>query len=360
MTLNPSLSAALFERHKQPESVCAGGISYNMLKRAGIKDPPIQHRMRVFRLHSPNAFMELGSDDLRLPYMALVLDRAMFDKRLLRSAKKLGAEVFLNEGVIGVGRTKRGWFIKTTKDFYECKTLVCADGALSEVAQLAGVITSISLEDLHLGFQYEVERSDDVAEIWFDKSYVKSGYIWKFPGGKFSKVGIGASFAEKVRLQQVLNKFMVDKGISGKVIKTSAAPIPTAPPMRRLVYGDLALVGDAGRLCCPVTGGGIWCAVISGRLLGKAIGEGHIENYEEYIEPMRVELRRRYLAKKLLLSFSNRDMDNIIVTMRKFRPKTYSISQELKRGIMFVAMRRPLLLRRTLGLVKEILRRGMP
>lgn len=330
-----------------------------MIKRAGIINPPIQHKMMAFRLHSPNASVELRSTDLKLPYLAIVLDRAKFDRKLLRSARKLGVKVFLDEGVIGVGRTKRGWILNTTKGYYECKTLVCADGAMSEVAQLARVDTSVELDDLHVGFQYEVKRRDEVAEIWFDKSYVKSGYVWLFPAGRFTKVGIGASFAEKVKLRQVLNKFMVDKGISGNVLKTSAAPTPTAPPMKKLVYGDLALVGDAGRLCCPVTGGGIGCAVISGRLLGKAIGEDHIENYERYIEPMRAELRRRYLAKKLLQSFSNRDIDKTMATLKKFKPKSSSIGQELQRGIMFLAIRRPVLMRRALGLVKEVLVGGM-
>lgn len=328
---------------------CAGGIAEPMLKRAGIRNPPVQKKIKVARIHSPNETVELNSGEMGIPYLGLVMDRPKLDWNLLMRAKKLGAEIHLEEGVTGVGRTKKGWFLKTTRDFYESKFVACCDGALSETAALAGVDTSVGQNDLHLGFQYEVGRRDDALEIWFDKSYVKSGYAWLFPSGRFSKVGIGASLSEKVKLEGVLNKFMEEKGVIGEVLRTSSAPIPTAKPMEKLVHDGLALAGDAGRLCCPATGGGIAQAIISGKALGRAIGGGRIGEYERYIEPLRADLRRRYFVKRLLASLSDKDMDKVVSALRKFKPKSLSFGSELGRAVLYVCVRRPRLVAKVIG-----------
>lgn len=347
---NPDLEIAIFERgEKHRVKACAGGIAKPMLGRAGIRNPPVQAKIKVVRIHSPGETVELSSRELGISYLGLVLDRAKLDWNLLMKAKRLGADVFVNENVVGVGRTKEGWLVKTTESIYEGKYLACCDGALSETAALAGIDTSVSMDDLHLGFQHIIRCRSRALEIWFDKSYVQTGYAWRFPAGQVTKVGIGASFAENVKLESLLGKFMRDKGIDSEIVRTQAAPVPTTPPMEKLVYGDLALAGDAGRLTCAVTGGGIWSAVISGKLLGKAIGEGDIHSYERYIEPLRADLRRRYFAKRLLYSLSDKDMDKVIGALRKFKPRSLSFGVELGRATLYICVRRPKLIAKVLG-----------
>lgn len=347
---NPDLEIAIFERgEKHRVKACAGGIAKPMLGRAGIRNPPVQAKIKVVRIHSSGETAELSSRRLGIPYLGLVLDRPKLDWNLLMRAKRLGTEVHLGEGVVGVGRTKEGWFVKTTQGLYQSKYLACCDGALSETAALAGTDTSVGLEDLNICLQHIVRHRARAVEIWFDKSYVKSGYIWVFPMGKLSKVGAGASFAEKGNLRSVLKAFMELRGIGGEIVKTEAAPVPTALPMGKVVHGDLALAGDAARFCCPVTGGGIWSAIISGKLLGRAIGEGEIRRYERYIEPLRADLRRRYFAKRLLSSLSDKDMDRVISALRRFKPRSLSFGKELGRATLYVAIRRPRLIAKVLG-----------
>ncbi len=69
----------------------------------------------------------------------------------------------------------------------------------------------------------------------------------------------------------------VKNKIIGKPVGYAAGWIP-AEPVRRTVYGCIALVGDAAGHTHPITGAGIFAAVVGGKMAGKWAGRAIDEN----------------------------------------------------------------------------------
>jgi digeranylgeranylglycerophospholipid reductase len=105
---------------------------------------------------------------------------------------------------------------------------------------------------------------------WIDERVAPGGYAWVFPKGEGrANVGLGvqADLAEATALAY-LNRFVESEPClaAGSPVTLVAGNVPVAPPCERLVTEGLMLVGDAGRLVDPLTGGGIIHAMFAGRM----------------------------------------------------------------------------------------------
>ena len=103
---------------------------------------------------------------------------------------------------------------------------------------------------------------------WIEFGVVPGGYGWVFPKGDHVNVGVGGWHEEGPRLRAHLAPALPRARDPGERARpTSAATgsrfgVPARPPAR----GRLALVGDAAGLVDPVSGDGIYEAVLSARL----------------------------------------------------------------------------------------------
>jgi len=70
-----------------------------------------------------------------------------------------------------------------------------------------------------------------------------------------------------------LREFMEWKFPEGKIIETVVGAVPASGMLKQLSTGGLVLVGDAGRVSDPITGGGIYNALVSGRIAGNVIAD---------------------------------------------------------------------------------------
>jgi digeranylgeranylglycerophospholipid reductase len=334
---DPAVNVRIIERHRSAVPRCAGGVSRWLLDKLGLRIPErvIVARIRRVRIHSPNMdFFELkGTEEY-----GYVLHRGLFDEWLRGRAHDLGATFW--------------WGDESLVKHFRYDYLVGADGATSVVAGWVGASKPPPC-DVHLGVQKTVlwrGYPQDLIQLYFGSRVALKGYAWVFPGGEGkARVGLGVPLSEGLNAGRLLDRFIMRVGAHLFDARDFIAKlIPTARPRRSNVFGNVLLVGDAGLMTDPLTGGGICQAVASGEAAGRAIAEGEPESYDRYVGWLRGQNVWRYRLKRVLFSLNDEGFNELVRVMRDFKPKTMSVSRELRRAVRHMALRDPRLLLKTL------------
>jgi digeranylgeranylglycerophospholipid reductase len=214
-----------------------------------------------------------------------ILERKIFDRALVERAAKAGAEVYtktsatglLMEGkkVVGVKINRLG-----VEKEVAAKIVIGADGVESKVGRWAGIDTTLKPSDIETGVQYlmtNIEIDHDNVEFFLGSNHAPGGYVWIFPKGKDrANVGIGllgSKIKDGGRPIDYLNKFVETKFPNGKIIEMAYGGIPVSGGMDKIYGNGIMLVGDAGHLTDPITGGGIKHALFSGEFAGTVAAE---------------------------------------------------------------------------------------
>ena len=149
----------------------------------------------------------------------------------------------------------------------------------------------------------------DHTEVYFDPD-IYAGYGWLFPKGQVANVGLGMrrNGCSCESLGRVLDRFArrlqsQDKVVYEPVAQT-AGWIP-AEPVRRAVYANVALAGDAAGHTHAITGAGVFAAVACGRMAGKWAGRAVRENNPDLLEHYDREWKE-LMALTLMRAFQRR------------------------------------------------------
>ncbi len=187
----------------------------------------------------------------------------------------------------------------------ECTVLIGADGPYSTVGKWIGQSNTEFIDAL----QVEVALPDTqpFTHVYFDPLYL-GGYGWLFPKGETANVGVGVNGRIGGDLRQALDHLLERLQIrKSAVIGSTGGPIPVGGPVGRIRVDNVLLVGDAAGHTHPITGAGIFAAVVGGMLAGQAAARAiktgdmsALDDYEREWEVMGSPLRhalskRRYL-----------------------------------------------------------------
>lgn len=318
---------------------CAGGVSQYMLDKAGVSIPSeaIIANIKRARIYSPNgSYWEMSGDK---PY-GYVLNRTTFEKALADRVERLGGKIFTNyhitEGLLSD--------LKRKYDY-----IVGADGFPSVVRKMLN-LPNPSLEDIHFCVQKTIKLDyypQDTVEVYFG-SLAPGGYAWIFPAGKdHVRIGLGIPLSTGLSPAKLLEKFIERQTCDYEYFEYVAKLIPTAKPH----FGNaknVILVGDAGLFCDPLTGGGIIQAIASGRAAGKAIADGDLSRFPQYIEWLIRQNNSRYKLKRALLKFKDEDFNSLVEALKKFKPKSMSLGKEIRRAVLHLVVKKPRLLAKLL------------
>jgi len=235
-----------------------------------------------------------------------VLHRERFDHNIAKLAQREGAQYMLRTLFLGFDGS-RLWLeeVPTRRRFWvEAESVVGADGPRSKTAQLTGRSTQAFLTTAQFTMPLRARLKDLL--VYF-RHYIPGGYGWVFPKGGLANVGVGIDPDYPIKVMQSLRLFVkevVKEGlVEERVVGATGGWIP-AEGLLPLVRGRVALAGDAGGFCHPITGGGIANAVLSGEMLAKAIISSNLEDYEEeawdtFGESLRraAEKRKKYMKR---------------------------------------------------------------
>ncbi len=225
----------------------------------------IAQRIRALRTHLPDGEM------VETPAAGYVLDRAAFDKSLAVAASRAGAELWT--GTRAVERTERGVIVRQRGRDVEiaCRVVIGADGPRSTVGKWIGLGNAEFIDGLQV--EAVLPTPQDFTEVYFDPAY-QGGYGWLFPKGETANVGVGVNREMGGDPRQALGHLLARLEITpGMIVGRTAGPVPSGGTVAHLREGNVLLVGDAAGHTHPVTGAGIFAAVVSGTLAGQAAAQ---------------------------------------------------------------------------------------
>ena len=196
---------------------------------------------------------------------AYVLNRPEFICQLKKEAETHGAKIQVKDK------------IRSIKDL-DGDYIIDASGCPSVVKRELGFNHGLK----GITFQQTIENSNcfkaDTLKIVFIGAF---GYYWVFPRDPTKNevnVGLGYCYNLGFDLKEELEKFKKAEGIKGDVNYTLGGLIPGGfqYPLR---HKNILFVGDSGVGTLPMSGQGIYRALISGDVAGRCIAYGYPKRY---------------------------------------------------------------------------------
>ncbi len=278
----PSARVVVLDRAERGrDKVCGDGVAphtLDVLSGLGVTDVvgdhPAVHRLAL-QLASGDSPPGVVSGSMRRP--AHVVPRAELDERLLRAAEEAGAFfhrwrvrelVPLPRGVLVDGR-------------WRARVVIGADGLHSVVRRAAGVgeqprrHTALAIR----GYAPVLPGLADEQRIVLAPGKGLA-YAWSFPlGDGTANVGYGEllhpggaagarATPTRAGLLAALDELLPGASTGGRSWRAALLPLSSSRP--RQSDGAVLLAGDAASLVNPLTGEGIYYAVLSGSLAGDA------------------------------------------------------------------------------------------
>lgn len=229
-----------------------------------------------------------GRADALLP--GCVLNRDAFDRALVGFSSAAGAQLQYDVMLVGLdadhseavlgrgGRTRRVLY----------RAMVAADGHASAVARQLGLPP---LKKMHtLRYRVALHAPQDAVDVWVSPRY-PGGYGWLIPAGREAVIGTGMENTQASEALDALHQQLAGAGLVGSdVLGRSAGAVPVEGLRQKLAMGNILFAGDAAGMAHPLTGAGIYSAVISGEAAGGAAAEwsrGHLGSLAAYEARMR-------------------------------------------------------------------------
>ena len=210
---------------------------------------------------------------------AVILERCIFDRYLAESAAEAGADIITRADVDGLltdnGYTKGVKYTRFGKrSNVRAGVVIGADGIESRIGRWAGLNTNMAPDNVASTYQMTITNVDfdeRYCHFYFGYDLARGGYLWLFPKGeRTANIGIGVigGRSEKSSAYSKLTDFIKKRFGRVSVIAESAGGVPGDKPLKNPVGNGLILAGDAGRHCNPLSGGGIYCAMLAGNFAG--------------------------------------------------------------------------------------------
>jgi len=269
------LDVLIADRARFPRTkLCGGGLTPKtvaLLKEIFGVSPvdKIAHvQSREFALYNRTRFINSYTDDKQIH----LISRLDLDNMLLNGAMAAGCDfsgdTFVNEF------DNQHVYLNGVKVRY--KYLIGADGVNSNVRRHIG--KRLNKKDIATALQFDIPEIDTELKVKIYFGYVKYGYAWIFPKKAHTSVGIACLDYKKRKVKQNFEDFLKDIGLyrDYKKYDLRGALLPYGTYIEKPYKDNILLVGDAAGYVEPLSGEGIYFALLSGKYASEAILEpGH-------------------------------------------------------------------------------------
>lgn len=268
--------------------VCAGGVTW-----AGIqKFLPAGMEERLFFHQHLRSRLQSAIISAKKPILATV-NRQRLGQNMLAAAKEVG--VLVQSGIrVEEINDDRGELTAGSRK-YRFQFLVGADGSSSGVRRYL----RLPVEEVGIGLQYWLPGEYPRMEWHLNRHFFGSGYGWIFPHLKRTSVGVYGHRRNMLPsvLRAGLHAWMKKMGLPLKDLQPEAALINF--DYRGWKFNNIFLVGDAAGLASPLTGEGIYPAVISGQAVADAILGN--DQARDKLQRLLIKHRRHLFLQRLAL-----------------------------------------------------------
>src|SRR6266853_1031926 len=272
---------SIFDEHLAWEKPCGGGLTHKAVECFPflLDNPYPKKLVSSIELISSNE----QSVMLDMSHPIVIYSRTVLNGMLLNRAAEAGCKVQRSH-VMGVDTAAEKPRYCVDGEWRTADFLVLAAGARN---QLLPETRPLKKEELEITQGYFIPRTADSIIIKFLPHF--DGYIWSFPRCDHLSVGICGSMSShnQTELRTHLQTFIGKQSFSTEAARfySHVLPSPQVPTLsqRTVVGKNWALVGDAAAFVDPLTGEGLFYAMRSGELLGKAIAEGNPQMYTDWV-----------------------------------------------------------------------------
>jgi geranylgeranyl diphosphate/geranylgeranyl-bacteriochlorophyllide a reductase len=271
----------IFDEHLAWEKPCGGGLTHKAIECFPflLENNYPKKLVREIELISS----EEHKASLEMTHPIVIYSRMVLNGMLLDRARAAGCEV-KHSHVFNVDTAHSKPRFCVDGEWRETDFVVLAAGARN---QLVPETRALLKDELEITQGYFVPQTADAITIKFLPHF--EGYIWSFPRCDHLSVGICGSMAThtSTELRGHLKTFVDKHRISTENAKFYSHVLPSPQEhtlSKRTVLGkNWALIGDAAALVDPLTGEGLFYAIRSGELLGRALAQGCPEKYPAWI-----------------------------------------------------------------------------
>ncbi|OUS28292.1 hypothetical protein A9Q99_12235 [Gammaproteobacteria bacterium 45_16_T64] len=268
---NAGFSVVILDKKNFPRfKPCAGGLTTKALHRLRYSIAPI--------IRNTTQTMVVGYGTGRqntlttqAPICALTV-RTELDQFCLEKTLQQGATFEKISGIKSIHQsTDRVTLITKNDQSFECKYLLGADGAHSQVRKLTQEFspdrTAVALEGI-----IPFERLNKIPEFTFDFGVVKKGYGWLFPKHDHLNIGLYTRRPDEASLGKSELKLYAQARLGiDNIDHVCGFPIGTGGEFYRPKAERVFLVGDAAGMSEALLGEGIHNAIKSGQAAASAI-----------------------------------------------------------------------------------------
>jgi len=276
------LRVALVEEHPEVGSPvhCSGKIQLHAFREFDLPRHLVMNTLQAGVFYAPDGSVVRVR---RAQPDSHVVDRAVFDRWLADEAQRHGAELILRTRLIAAERRDGVMQVRGRRNgrslTLAAPLVIDAEGARPVLPASLG----LRFPRLHvLGVQYQMDHveleEEDCPEIYLGRSYAPGFFAWIMPiGGRRARAGLcvdprQASRGPGYYLERLIREHPVaSRRLRGAVVERKlAGPIPVLGARRPSVIGGMLIAGDAAGQVKATSGGGIYFALIAGRLAARA------------------------------------------------------------------------------------------
>jgi digeranylgeranylglycerophospholipid reductase len=226
--------------------------------------------------------------------------------------------------------------------------VIAADGVESKFSKWCGIDTTVPVREIMSSVQYvmaDIDIDEHATIFYLGSDVAPEGYLWIFPKGhRTANVGIGISgkkSGEGHRAKDYLDRFVKKTFPYGKTIEYIPGGVSVCRPLACTVADNLLIAGDAARVVDPLTGGGIYNAMYTGRLAAEVAadciekGDTSKKALMTYDSAWRGSkmgkaIERNYHIKEYLIKQPDTKLNEIIHSVSKMNLKEFSTMSLIK------------------------------
>ena len=269
----------MIDRERFPrDKPCGGGLTYRAVRQLPVSvDPVVEDVVDRFELgfRYRRRFERGGEGPL-----VLMTQRRRLDAFLAEQAA--GAGVEFRDGVRATALDASEGIVRFDGAAVRAPVVIGADGVNGLCARALGFAGrrrhGVALEG-NISYVHAREgrwRGRAVVEL----GAVPGGYAWVFPKGDHVNVGVGGWESEGPRLRVYLERACAEYGLASSELEALRGyRLPMGRPGDAAAHGRVLLVGDAAGLVDPLSGDGIYEALVSARLAAESALAGDLAGY---------------------------------------------------------------------------------
>ncbi|OKY78592.1 MAG: Geranylgeranyl reductase flavoprotein [Candidatus Methanohalarchaeum thermophilum] len=328
---------------------CAEGVGKKIEEYVNVAEEALAKDVKGARIYSPsNNYIDMLEEDAGAE-VGYILNRKVFDQKLVEEAIKAGADVKLKTRASEFEQTEDGIRVKLVNNgasiTLESKILIGADGVESLVGKKMDIYNNLKLNEIESCAQFLMTGINgidlDYTHFYVGNEVAPGGYAWIFPkGDKKANVGIGIlpNGTDK-SAYHYLKKFVEQREYlkNAKILEEIYGGVPVASPLEEAVDDNVMLVGDSARQSDPLTGGGILNAIKAGKIAGEVAKEAiesnnckkdFLKRYDERrLEEIGQKNERNYDAKELFQKLSDEELNSLISSLEEVSFESLSVTE---------------------------------